>query len=102
MFVHVVPLAETWIWNAVAYAPSQVRTTWQTLCGGAEVDLQPLRVAVGAGPAGAGVAVDRGAGRGAGVLGRARRWPAGPGAAFVVPQPPVPSSVPKTWNSHRE
>src|SRR5579859_5246909 len=28
MVVHVVPSLEVWIWNAVAYAVSQFRTTW--------------------------------------------------------------------------
>src|SRR5690349_1495983 len=28
MFVHVVPSGDVWIWNAVAYAVSQLRTTW--------------------------------------------------------------------------
>src|SRR5258705_5887653 len=27
-----VPVAETWIWKAFAYAASQVRTTWQICC----------------------------------------------------------------------
>ncbi|BCB79436.1 hypothetical protein GCM10022251_71770 [Phytohabitans flavus] len=30
MFVHVVPLVETWIWYAEAYAASQLSTTWST------------------------------------------------------------------------
>src|SRR3569833_4033795 len=30
MVVHAEAFAETWIWNAVAYAASQVRITWQT------------------------------------------------------------------------
>src|SRR6185436_11557207 len=40
--------------------------------GGAEVDLDPLWIAERRRPAGAGVAVDRGGGRGAGVLGGGR------------------------------
>src|SRR5882757_5414757 len=32
MFVHVVPLAEVWIWYAVPYADSQLRPTPQMVC----------------------------------------------------------------------
>jgi|SRR6185437_761494 hypothetical protein len=32
MLVQLVPLAETWIWKAVAYAASHCSTTWQTVC----------------------------------------------------------------------
>ena len=36
---------DTWIWNAVAYAASQSDAHAADLLLGAEVDLQPLRVA---------------------------------------------------------
>src|ERR1041384_1212801 len=32
MLVQLVPLADTWIWKAVAYAASHCNTTWQTVC----------------------------------------------------------------------
>ena len=81
---------ETWIWNARAYAASQVSTTWQIAGERAEVDLDPLRVAERARPAGAGVAVDRAPGRGVGVLGGRRAWPGGPAPRWRVPQPVPP------------
>ena len=56
-------LATTWIWNDRAKAASQFSTTWSIDGGRAEVDLQPLRIGERAGPAGAGVPVDRGARR---------------------------------------
>src|SRR5687768_14704699 len=102
MFVQVVPLVDTWIWKAVAYAASQIsvapqtdtavpRATW-IHCGSADALAQRVPVLPSNADA-AGVpafSVDDAVA----VL---------PCAVLVVPQvrggPGVP---PKTWNSHSD
>src|SRR3954465_12616888 len=101
MLVHAVPLAETWIWNAVAYAASQFSCTWQidwllprstcSHCGSLNaldhrVPVLPSTAAEAAVPA----------------FSADDAVAALPWAALAVPQGDVPPNVPKTWNSHSE
>src|SRR5690242_2022576 len=100
MVVQVEPSGEVWIWNAVAYAASHCRTTWQMLlleprstcshCGSENaldqrVPVFPSTAAEAGKPA---FSVDDA------VAGWLR-------AAFAVPQV-LPDREPETWNSHSE
>ena len=85
------------------YAASQLSSTRQMLCVAAEVDLDPLRVGGGAGPAGAGVAVE-GAAAGVPAFSVDDAVEGLFSAALVVPQRwrRAGRRRPKTWNSHSE
>src|SRR5262245_9728218 len=99
MLVQVDALAETWIWNAVAYAASQVSATWQielvaprstcSHCGSLNwLDHRVPELRSTAAEAGVPAFSTEAA-----VAGR-------PWAALAVPQ--LAATVPYTWNSHRE
>ena len=93
-------MAETWTWNARAYAASQVSTTWQTVvepprstrshCG----SLNALDHRVPVLPSTAAAAGVVAFSTDEAVAGR-------PCAAFAVPHAALPA-VPNTWNSHNE
>src|SRR5690349_14651597 len=101
MLVHVLALAETWIWNAEAYAASQLSCTWQidwllprstcSHCGSLNALDQRLPVL----PSTAAEA-------GVPAFSVEDAVAALPCAALAVPQGDVPPNEPNTWNSHSE
>src|ERR1041384_5068615 len=101
MLVQFAASLDTWSWNAVAYAASQVSTVWQTVTGAPRStyihcgSLNALAQRVPVLPSNAALAGVPAPSDDAAVAGR-------PCAALAVPQPPPVSKDPNTWNSHSE